>query len=87
MCRRAVKQKSNQTKSPVHRIEENVCLNIVQIQKKCEIREKQDILVIIWCYLMRVNKCIIQFYASLLAEQSLSSFLKKDLERKIVFVS
>ena len=56
--------------SPVHRIGENVCLNIVQIQKMCEIREKQDILVIIWCYLCRVNKCIIQFYTSLLSEQS-----------------
>ena len=29
--------------SPVPRIGENVCLNIVQIQKKCDSREKQDI--------------------------------------------
>ena len=35
---------------------------------------------IIWCYLCRVNKCIIQFYARLLAEQSHSSFLKKIMD-------
>ena len=67
--------------SPVHSIGENVCLNIVPIQKKCEIREKQDILVIIWYYLCRVDKCFIQFYVSLLAEQSHSSFLKKNLKK------
>ena len=35
---------------------------------------------IISCYLCRVNKCIIQFYASLRAEQSHSSFLKKIMD-------
>ena len=77
--------KYNNKFSLVHRIEENVYLNIVQIHTKCESREKQDFLVIIWCNLCRVNKCIIQFYASLLAEQSHSSFLKNNLERKNLF--
>ena len=57
--------------SPVRRIRENVCLNIVQIQKKCEGREKQGVLVIIWCNLCRVNQCITH-----------SSFLKKILKKE-----
>ena len=37
--------------SPVHRMGENVCLNIGQIQKKCESREKQAILVFILLFM------------------------------------